>query len=465
MAILTTGQFTIVDQNDAKPITAVISANGPIQQVYSKDNGIDTFIPNWTSSNLTLTANVYVGGVDVTDGTSVTGKIWSTTFNGTSIATTRSYVRNTNFLSTDSSQTYYFTCTYTDPVTGIASRVDCNITLSIVKTGTNAVFVQVSGIDIIKQSNTTTKNVAVIKANLVRSSGYDTDNLQYKWYSVDSAGVATQIYNALGTIANYGIKSTAVASAPVATSSDLGAATWTTAGVTSATAWTTAGSPGYNTLVIGEAAVNNFQLFKVEVQDTTESGTIYTTYFTITDTTDPYIVQVQSSNGDRLLNGAGSSVLTARVFNGEQEISPYTNWVFDWYCRDKNGNRTGFVAAATPPTPDITRTITANTTSTLTINTAATFIAGDLVKIISADGALINVAQVSASTGTTVTLTTATGDNANCNPVTTLTASAYVNGTLYKAVSKKSFTTTNTVTVTQYDIDGKNTFTVDVTKP
>lgn len=65
MAIVSTGQLTIVDQNDAKPITALISANRALQQAYSKDNGVETYIPNWTTNTVVLTANVFVGGVNV----------------------------------------------------------------------------------------------------------------------------------------------------------------------------------------------------------------------------------------------------------------------------------------------------------------------------------------------------------------------------------------------------------------
>ena len=470
MPVISTGQFTIVDQNDAKPIMAFISANGSVQQVYSKDNTIETFIPNWVTNNLTLTAAVFVGGVNVIDGTSITNRKWSTTFDGTSISATKSFVRNTNFGVNDSSQTYFFTCTYTDPVTNIASRIDAQITLSIVKTGTNAVYVLTSGVDLIVQSDTATKNVAAISAELIRSSGADTSGLQYKWYSISSAGVATQLWSGVAGVANYGLSTTAIGAAPVATAANLGAATFTTAGVTTSTAYTSlvAGQPGYNTLVVSENAVNNFQLFKVEVFDSADSATaVYSTFFTIYDISDPYTVTVLSSNGDRLLNGTGNTTLTAKVYNGSAEVTPLTGWIFDWFIRDKSGTRVGFVASATPPTPDITRTISASTNSTTTVllTAAATFVAGDLVKLVSVDGSIVKFAQVGASTGTTVTFQAATGDNVNISTVTTVLATEFANGTLYKAVSKRTATTTNTLTVTQFDVDAKATIVVDATRP
>ena len=464
--IVSTGQITIIDQNDSKPITAIVTADGSIQQAYSKDNGVELWTPNWASSNITLTANVFVGGIDVTADTSVvTGKKWSTTFDGTSIGSNRTFVRSTNFASTDVSQTYYFTCTYTDPTTKVASRVDCSITLSLVKTGTNAVYVETYGTDVIRDSNTSTKNVGVIKASLVRSSGYDSDNLQYKWYTVSTAGVTTQIYNASADVANFGVMSTAAAAAPSASASNLGASTFTNAGITSNTAWSTGGNPGYNTLVISQEAVTGQQLFKVEVQDTTETGTVYVGYFIVYDVSDPYSITMTSSNGDRFKDGLGQSTLTANVYSGSVKITDYTGWSFDWYIRDQNGARTAFVASSSPPTPDITKSITTNSTSTVTIGSAATLAAGDMVKLVSASGGLVKVAQVSTSTGTTVTLVSATGDNALCNPVSSLTAAEFAGGTLYKAVSKKTVSAANTLTVTQYDIDVKATFAVDANRP
>jgi len=467
MPIISTGQFTIVDQNDAKPIMAFISANGSLQQAYSKDNASELFTPNWVSTPLTLTAAVYVGGVNVVAGTTVTNRKWSLTFDGTSIGSTSTFTRNTNFAATDVSQTYFFTCTYTDPVTNIPSRVDTQITLSIVKTGTNAVYVLTSGVDVIVQSDTATKNVAAVKAELVRSSGADTSGLQYKWYSVSSAGVATHLHASVAGVANYGLKTTAIGVAPTGTSANLGASTFTAAGATANDVYTTVGSPGFNTLIIGEGAVAGFQLFKVEVYDSADNAAaVYTSFFTINDISDPYAVTILSSNGDRLLNGLGSTTLTAKVYNGSSEIPSYTGWTFDWYFRNSVGTRVGFVASATPPTPDITAVISASTNSTTSVllNAAATFAAGDLVKMVSADGAIVKFAQVAASTGTTVTFQAATGDNALVNPVTTIGATEFASGTLYKAISKRT-TTTNTLTVTQFDVDGKATIQVDANRP
>lgn len=468
MALVSTGQFTIVDQNDQKPITAVITANGPLFQTYTKDNGIETFNPNWASTAITLTANVFVGGVNVTSGATITGKQWSTTFNGSDLGTAVTQARNTNFTTPDttSNQTYYFRCTYTDPVTRIESRVDASIVLGVVKVGSNAVYVQTEGIDLISESDTATKNVAVIKAKLVRSSGADGDNLQYKWYSIATNGTATQLWNGVAGVANYGIKSTPINNAPTGSAAELGAATFTTAGVTTSSSYTTAASPGYNTLVIGENAVTGFGMFKVEVKDTTDA-TVYVSYFTVRDVSDPYSMELISSAGDRLLQGLGNTSITPKVYRGATELASYTGWTFDWYLYDKNGARVGFVNSSSPPTPTIQRTVTANTTGGLTLSTAATLTAGQLIKLVSADGSVVKFAQVAATTTTAVTLQTATGDNALCNPVsaTGLVANEFASGTMYLAESKRSTTGNAAITLTEHDVDGKNTLKVDANRP
>lgn len=478
MPIVSTGQLTIVDQNDAKPITAIISANRALQQVYSKDNGIDTYTPNWTTSTVVLSANVFVGGVNVATDPACSGHAWSTTYNGASLGSSATYTHNTNLPISTGAVTYYHRCTYTDPVTSIQTRVDSQITLSVVQTGSNAVYVLMSGVDVIKKAEGTTKNVAVIKAELVRSSGFDGDNLQYRWYSISSAGVRTKLHSGLGTINNYGVRSTAVGTAPSGTAANLGGSTFTSANITTSgtgtadTDWCTAGSPGFNTLVIGEGAVTNTQLFQVEVRDTQEgaaaSRPVYTAYFTVSDVSDPYTMEVIALAGDRLLNGTGSTGTLLKVYRGSVEISSYVGWTFDWYLRNTLGSRVGFVASASPPTPDIVRNVTANATGSVTIDTAASFAAGDLVKLVSAAGSIVKFAQVAASTGTVVTLQTPTGENALAGAVasTGLTASEFVGGRLFRAVAKRTTSGTDVgITLTEHDIDGKNTVIVDANQP
>ena len=74
--LVSTGQITIVDNNDAKPITAFITSNAPLQQTYTKDESSVTYVPNWASTPITLTAKVYVGST-VDSASTLTNKKWS----------------------------------------------------------------------------------------------------------------------------------------------------------------------------------------------------------------------------------------------------------------------------------------------------------------------------------------------------------------------------------------------------
>ena len=467
MGIVSTGQFTLVDQNDAKPIMGFISASASTQQVYTLTNGVASFLPNWVSTPVTLTAKIFVGGVDVSSDPAISDRQWSSSFNGTDLGTGATYVKNTNFTTPDTtaSQVIYFRAVYTDPVTSIASRVDMSIVLGVVKTGSEAVFVEINGLDVIKQSATATKNVAYLKATLNRAGTVDGDNLQYRWYSVNSAGVETHLF---GAQTNYGVKSTAIAAAPAAAIADTNNGSFTTAGATATGTWTTAGSPGSNTLVIAEGAVTNFQRFKVEIRDSTEPAKIYSAYFTAYDVSDPYSLLITSSAGDRLLNGVGSTALTPQVFINGGVLGSLTGWTFDWYFYDKNGARGGFVASATPPAPDVERSVTANTTGGVTVSAAITLAAGDLIKLVSASGAVVKFAQVAAlAAGTAVVLQTPTGDNVNCGAVsaTGLVASEFVGGKLFKAIAKKTTAAGAALTLTGDDIDGKGSVKVDANRP
>lgn len=467
MGIVSTGQFTLVDQNDAKPIMGFISAAGSTQQVYTFSNGATSFLPNWVSTPLVLTAKIFVGGVDVSNDGAISARQWSSTFNGSDLGSAATYSRNTNFTTPDTtaSQVIYFRAVYTDPVTGIASRIDMSIVLCVVKTGTDAIFVETTGVDVVMQSDSATKNVAFIKASLNRAGTIDADNLQYRWYSVSSAGVETHLF---GAQADYGLKSTAITAAPTATAANVGNGSFTTAGATAAASWTTAGSPGSNTLVVSENAITTYQLFKVEIRDSNDSTKIYTSYFTLYDVTDPYLVQVVSSAGDRLLNGVGSTALTPQVFKNGGLLGSLTGWTFDWYFYDKNGARGGFVASTSPPTPDIERNITANTTGGLTVDVATTLAAGDFVKLVSAAGSVVKFAQVAAlAAGTAVVLQAPTGDNVNCGAVsaTGLVTSEFVGGKLYKAIATKTTAAGAALTLTGADVDGKSTVKVDANRP
>ena len=486
-----TGQVTIVDQNDAKPITSIISTNRATTQVVSKKDNFSAWKPDYTLTSITLTANIYVGGTNVAgDASVVTDIVWSTSYDGTSVGTSRNLVRNINIPVADGTVTYYFRCNYTDPTTGITSRVDDSITLTVVEAGAEAVFVQVMGQDTIKQSDSATKNSVALKAVLVRPAGIDGSNLQYRWYTVAPDGTKAKIYTGHASVASLAVKSTNANAAPSASGATLGTSTFSTAAITTATTattatltedWCTAGSPGYNTLVIGEGAVNGIQTLHVEVRDTAEPLVKYEASFTVKDATDPYTVEVKP-DADRLLNGTGSTNVYAKVYVGAVEISSYNGWSFNWKCKNKDGAYAGLTVFSSGATPEKMAGISTNSTGAITTKTALTLAAGDILKLVSSGGGTVKYVQVNAAVttgaGTTPTITLKTtglsADAASLSAVAVITDDEFKDGYLVKVVASKPVAIPGTgvrsyldtkLVVSEYDVDSKNSFEVEATRP
>ena len=88
-------------------------------------------------------------------------------------------------------------------------------------------------------------------------------------------------------------------------------------------------------------AVPSVATFKCVITDT-ETGANNATYYdtiTFTDLSDPVQCTIVSSGGDTFVNGQGSTVLTARLFQAGAEIdtsSPY-GYTYKWYKYDNTG--------------------------------------------------------------------------------------------------------------------------------
>lgn len=466
MALVSSGQITIVDNNDARPITAFITASNGTQQVFTKDESTQDYSPDWSSAANTLTAKVYVGGTTSASevASQLTNRKWSNDLN-TSIgaAVTLSVTQNLN---PDTPQkVYYFEGDYTDPVTGLVSHVIAQITLGVVRTGTNAVYLLARGSSAILESNNATKNVAVIAVDLQRASGVDTSGITYQFFEGNGA---VQITNAMTT--KYGLKTTTPTSAPSATVANIGQ------NLPAAGAWST-----HNTLIIHESAVTDMGVFRAVAKDA--DGKTFQCYFTVYDASDPYDLKIVSTAGDKLQNGVGSTNLYPLVYNGSQQlsVSDMSAWTFEWIFFDgaAPGNRAGFIDTTRTAAAD-GRNITANTAgpgSVISYSGAAIpFAAGNMVKIVDATGLARYYEVASGSTTTNLTLRTATVStflNAPW-PAASITAGSLVGGKLFvcagTGASAGKRTTTgggsaNAITVTGYEIDGKGTIICEANRP
>lgn len=465
--LVSTGQITIVDNNDARPITAFITASNGTQQIYSKDESVVSSIPDWSVSNNVLSAKVYVGGstaaVDVT--AQLTSRKWSNDLDN-SIGSGTSLTINTNLdPAILASKVYYFEGDYSDPITGLVSHIIAQITLTALKTGTNAVYLLPRGTMAIQESDSSTKNVAVVCVDLMRASGVDTSGVTYQFYEANGT---SQVTNAMTT--KYGLKTTAAAAAPVGSASDINV------NLPAASAWS-----AHNTLVVHESAVADLGVYRAVAKDS--DGNQYQCYFTIMDASDPYEVKVISTAGDKLQNGIGSTTLYPICYNGSSQVSVENSaaWTFLWSFYDGTppGNRAGFID--TTRTASATgRNITANTAgpgAVLTYDGAAiAFAAGDMVKIVDAARVPRYFEVASGNTVSNLTLRTATVSTfLNVPwPASAITLNQFVGGKLFvcsgtgATAGTKSTTGTgsaNFIPLTGYEIDGKGTIVCEAYRP
>lgn len=469
--LVSTGQLTIVDNNDARPITAVITANGSTQQVYTKDESSVSYVPDWASTPLVLTARVYVGtaGAAQEVAAQLSNRRWSTDLS-TSLGSGTTFTRNTNLTAGSAPVTYYFEGDYTDPVTGLVSHVVVSIVLSQVKTGTNAVYINLRGQMAIEQATGSTKNNARVVADLIRAAGIDDTGVTYRWFQSPHAA-ADQIDGNLASVTTkYGLQDTAAANANrvgVIGQLQTGSGT-TTAGITT-TNVPDGGWVDAKALIISETAVTDMMVFKVEAKDS--DGTIYQAFFTVYDVSDPYDVRIISSAGDKLQNGVGSTNLTPEVFYGAAKVASLTGWTFNWYFYDRDGNRGGFIDT-TKTAQAGGRTISSHTTGTSAVftysGTAITFAAGDIIKCVTPAGDA-RYYEVASSTGNTVTIRTPSTNtwlNFTTFPAPAATTD-FQNGKLYACTASGTRSTSAgaSITVTGDEIDAKGRIVVEANRP
>ena len=464
--IVATGQITIIDQNDARQLQCIITASLGLQQVYGINDTTVTYNPNYTTSNNILTAIAYSANADVTS--VLTNVKWSTTKGGTSLGSASTYSVSTNILTASPSVTYWFQGDYTDPATSIVTTVYANITLSVVQTGSNAVYINCRGISVIKSSSYATKNVAVIAADLTRASGIETSGVTYKFF--EQNGTVLIDASLSGVATKYGRKLIAPQGSVSALPSEIGvgnAATGT---------WT-----NNNTLVIAEPAVNDVGVYVVQAMD--NSGKIYEATFTVWDITDPYTIVLVSTNGDKLPNGTGSTNIYPVVYQGGAQLMPTTGWTFIWNFNDGTppGYQAGFVDTVRTVTAG-GRNITGNTIGPGAVFTfdgaPITFAIGDMIKCVAPNRTPYYYEVAAVSSGNTVTIRVAT----ICTwlnvpwPAGSVAVNQFQNGHLFvckgtgatagtQTTNGGATTTVSQITVTSDEIDIKGTILCSASRP
>lgn len=447
MGVVSTGQITLYDQNDAAPITSYISASKGLMQVYTKDESSVIYTPDWSGAANVLAAHVYINGVDKVD--TLSNRKWGTTLGGSDLGTNVSSVsKSTNIDPLNPAYNVYFEGDYTDPTTNLVTHVNAMITLAVVKTGTNAVYILVRGQLAIENAASGSKNTATVSADLIRAAGVDNSGITYKWFRSPYA-VADQLDANHADVTGGKITFKTTAGGAATNPAD---GTWA----------------DVKSMVVREDAINDIGLFMVQAKDA--DGTIYQAFFQIYDVSDPYDVKVNASNGNVFQNGLGSKTLTPEVWYGGTKVADISAYTFTWKLFDRNGNRSGFIDTAKTPAAKTISANTAGITGTITISAAlaAAPAAGDVVRVISADG--LTVASYELGAGSTTTVLQLRSPLNGFSAVAPV-ASQFVNGLLWvyagtgATAGQKTTTGTAALAVTGDDIDGMGTIFVDANNP
>lgn len=329
MAIVSTGQFTIIDYNDALTLTGFISANNRINQSYNPDNA--SYVPNYSSTNLILTAQLFKAGssTEILSNSSEAANIVSIQWyddtsatptaliEGTSYAgvTTRTLTIKSNIMTPSSpGKNISVLIKYRDATTGLTLDYKTQINLNLVSNGSALAYANAYA-----TNGNVFKNGAVaslpIKAELWRGSVIDTTSVTYKW-AIQDTSVSTT--STTGYDADFGLgwkKLSDVASSVTGTAT--------------------------NTITVFPSLVTNFAVFQVAIKDTDTVSPTYNTTFkatcTILDQSDPIALIVSSTGGDVFKNGEGSTTLTAELYQNGAKMTNLTGYTFKWYKYNNSG--------------------------------------------------------------------------------------------------------------------------------
>lgn len=271
--VLANGQITIVDLNDGKAVQCFTQASLGDTQIYTPDT--NTYTPSYSASapNV-ITAKVYVTGSsdDQAPTSACTGWSWKVDGVAATPVSGKSWQLNiaANIAKDSPNKQIEWSCTYTDPDTGATTKCIGYKTISMAKSGGALQMVQIETPDGNTFDSSNSGNTLKAVAKFYRGNVQDTTVTSMKWQKLNiSAGTWSDI----------------------------------TAGVST--------SGGVSTLSVKADDVLNFQTFKCTVVDGSDTAYQIVTFF---DASDPYVVEVYSLTGDKIVNGAQGTELFARVW-------------------------------------------------------------------------------------------------------------------------------------------------------
>ena len=338
MPILSTGQFTIVDLYDVPAINAWISSSLTSAQTYN--NTAASWSPNYpTSPFQVLTLNLTkAGSATSLLGADVPSITWYKILGGTksiisSITTTDNEFKSgtsssimttkINIPTANNAVIYGVEGVWNDPVSGQQVAFGTDITLTLVQLAKAAIISNIYAPDGDFFKNDTPASLT-INCDLYKDGTISAGSKLVKWFASDSSvgTVGHASYDADGGIGWRKITVTTGTTGEVANVSFNGALTSTQA-----------------VLTVYPNAVINAQTFLSVITDNVggTSGTKVRNYLTIRDMDDPVQVVVESTGGNILKNGLGSTTLLARVFqNGNELDAGGSIYTYKWYKWENN---------------------------------------------------------------------------------------------------------------------------------
>ena len=326
---IASGQITIVDLNDGKAVQAYTSTSLGESQMYNPDTKVYT--PAYSASNpQTVTAKVYVTGLSADQAPTTACQNWVWKVNGAAVGTSgdQTFVKNVLTIKANiPTSTKYLNieweCDYVDPDTSAVTHVNGYKTISLSQSGGAAglVVFELPNGDTFDKGNSLTQ--IQIKAKLLRGAVHDT-TVTASWERLD---ISDGSWKAVTTGATF--------------------------------------ASGVATLTVKADDVLNFQTFRVKFTDTENTSEVFYGYQTIMDATDPYVVYVRSTTGDKIVNGSQSTQVFAEVWLDGNKIEDQNTaeasrqFTYTWTKYNKNGVATNWSGKTSPTVTGNPITVTA----------------------------------------------------------------------------------------------------------
>lgn len=403
---IATGQFTIIDYNDALSLSGYISSNVAKTQMFNPDNG--SYNPNWSASPyLILTPSLFILGTatDIIANSAVTSVTWYDVTGASEVEITAGATHvfsgtKNQILTIKANEAaglpgkdYMCKIIYHDLSTGLDLTYKMSISFSRVINGggiADAVAWTPNG-NVFKNNDVSS---LAAQCQLWRGSLIDTTNITNRWFiqdanvfipttlSVAAALSATSITVAsttgmvvgqsilIGTASAVTITAINTSTKVLTLSAGLSAAQAIGVTVKHANYDTDAGAGwrlipaditnnitgvATGTITLYPAYFTDIAVLMCVVKDTDSASNTYNQCFkdtvTFVDQTDPFQVTITSSGGDVFKNGVGSTTLTAKIYQAGAEVDATgTLYAYTWTIYDQNGVLTTFNGGAASKT-------------------------------------------------------------------------------------------------------------------